>query len=121
MHPGDVRMLLAIDVPELRGQKNVLLFSQHGERPESNKMAGSDLDGDEYAITWDQRLFLGEWNQCTLNNGSFWSKNGRELRIRYIMESARRLQEVNCCPLDYDKLSNETLHDRITSEALVKH
>mmetsp|Transcript_24703 Transcript_24703/g.51684 ORF Transcript_24703/g.51684 Transcript_24703/m.51684 type:complete len:1337 (+) Transcript_24703:117-4127(+) len=58
MHPGDMRMLLAVNIPKLRDHKNVLLFSQHGERPEADKMSGSDLDGDQFAVTWDDRLFL---------------------------------------------------------------
>jgi RNA-dependent RNA polymerase len=58
MHPGDVRMLLAVDVPELRRHNNVILFSRIGSRPEADKMAGSDLDGDEFAVTWDPRLFI---------------------------------------------------------------
>jgi RNA-dependent RNA polymerase len=67
MHPGDVRMLLAVDVPQLRDKRNVLLFSKKGNHPEPDKMAGSDLDGDEFAITWDNRLFLNEWNGCEPN------------------------------------------------------
>ena len=51
-------MLQAVDVPELRGHKNNILFSQKGERPEADKMSGSDLDGDQFAVTWDRRLFL---------------------------------------------------------------
>lgn len=51
-------MLEAVDLPELRGVKNVVLFSQHGHRPVTNMMSGSDLDGDEFAICWDRRLFL---------------------------------------------------------------
>lgn len=58
IHPGDLRMLEAVDLPELRGVKNVVLFSQHGHRPVTNMMSGSDLDGDEFAICWDRRLFL---------------------------------------------------------------
>ena len=40
MAPGDTRMLLAVDIEELRGFCNVILFSRHGERPEADKMAG---------------------------------------------------------------------------------
>lgn len=58
MHPGDTRMLHAVDIRELRGHRNVILFSQHGRRPEADKMSGSDLDGDQFAITWDERLFI---------------------------------------------------------------
>jgi RNA-dependent RNA polymerase len=58
MHPGDVRRLIAVDIPQLRNHKNVILFSQHGERPEADKMAGSDLDGDQFAVTWDNRLLI---------------------------------------------------------------
>jgi RNA-dependent RNA polymerase len=58
MHPGDTRMLLAVGVPALADKRNVILFSKHGERPEADKMAGSDLDGDQFAVTWDERLFL---------------------------------------------------------------
>ena len=51
-------MLTAVDIPELRGHKNIILFSQCGDRPEADKMSGSDLDGDQFAVTWDRRLFL---------------------------------------------------------------
>ena len=47
---GDMRMLTAVDIPALRRIKNVVLFSQHGSRPEADKMSGSDLDGDQLAM-----------------------------------------------------------------------
>jgi hypothetical protein len=43
-------MLTAVNVPELRDKKNVILFSRHGDRPEADKMSGSDLDGDQFAM-----------------------------------------------------------------------
>ncbi|KAL3913797.1 MAG: hypothetical protein SGILL_006353 [Bacillariaceae sp.] len=67
LHAGDVRMLAAVDHPQLQNQKNVILFSQHGDRPEADKMSGSDLDGDQFAVTWDERLFLRGPNYAPLD------------------------------------------------------
>jgi RNA dependent RNA polymerase len=102
MHPGDVRMLLAIDVAELRNHKNVILFSQLGDRPEADKMGGSDLDGDEFAVTWDSRLFLGEWHKCSRDEfGRFTSSRGRVLHRANIHEDSRLIQIGNTDPMSY--------------------
>ncbi|GJM86772.1 hypothetical protein PR202_ga02662 [Eleusine coracana subsp. coracana] len=44
LHPGDIRVLQAIDVPALR------------HMPHPNECSGSDLDGDIYFVCWDQSL-----------------------------------------------------------------
>jgi len=35
---------------------NVVVFSSKGERPCCNMMAGGDLDGDVYFVSWDSEL-----------------------------------------------------------------
>nr|CAB3477261.1 unnamed protein product [Digitaria exilis] len=56
LHPGDVRILEAVDVPELHHLVDCLVFPKNGERPHANEASGSDLDGDLYFVTWDEKL-----------------------------------------------------------------
>ncbi|WVQ80183.1 hypothetical protein IAT38_002288 [Cryptococcus sp. DSM 104549] len=56
LHPGDVRRARAVDVPQLRHLKNVIVFSTQGERDLPNMLGGGDLDGDDYTLIWDQRF-----------------------------------------------------------------
>ena len=104
MHPGDVRMLLAIDVPELRNNKNMILFSQHGNRPEADKMAGSDLDGDQFAVCWDRRLFLKP-RRCAYDNNT----------------SVRDLERINHSPMDFTHNKKADEVDKVNDDHLIEH
>lgn len=56
MHPGDVRVLKAVDVLELRHIVDCVVFPSVGPRPITNMCSGSDLDGDLYFVSWEPRL-----------------------------------------------------------------
>ncbi|CAG8729921.1 4203_t:CDS:2, partial [Ambispora leptoticha] len=52
LHPGDVSVLRAVDIPQLYHLKNCIVFSQKGQIPVANTMSGGDLDGDEFFISF---------------------------------------------------------------------
>ncbi|CAO2176113.1 unnamed protein product [Urochloa humidicola] len=64
LHPGDVRIFEAVDVPELHHLVDCLVFPKKGERPHANEASGSDLDGDIFFVTWDERLIPPRKKSC---------------------------------------------------------
>ena len=55
-HPGDIRTFTAVNHPQLKHLKDVIVFSQQGDRPAPHDISGSDLDGDEYLVVWHDDL-----------------------------------------------------------------
>lgn len=56
LHPGDVRILRAVNDPGLHHMLDCIVFPQKGIRPHPNECSGSDLDGDIYFVCWDPEL-----------------------------------------------------------------
>lgn len=57
LHPGDIRILNAVNAKEYYHLFSVIVFSSKGVRPAQNMMSSGDLDGDIYFICWDNRIF----------------------------------------------------------------
>ncbi|ORY97352.1 RNA dependent RNA polymerase-domain-containing protein [Syncephalastrum racemosum] len=55
-HPGDVRVVQAVDCPKLRHMHDVVVFSAAGRRDLPSMLSGGDLDGDDYTVIWDPSL-----------------------------------------------------------------
>lgn len=63
LHPGDIRVVCGVDVPQLRHLKDVVVLPQTGDRDIAGMCSGGDLDGDDFIVIWDQDLLPHEWNR----------------------------------------------------------
>ena len=55
---GDIRRLVAVDIPALHPLKNVIVFPIHGPRSHPAEMSGGDLDGDTFWICQENKLLF---------------------------------------------------------------
>jgi len=62
LHPGDLRVVEAVNVPVLHHLRDVVVFPSTGERDVPSMCSGGDLDGDDYFVIWDEQLIPPEWN-----------------------------------------------------------
>lgn len=62
LHAGDIRVVEAVDNPELRHLKDVVVFASTGDRPLPSLLSGGDLDGDDYFVIWEPSLLPRVWN-----------------------------------------------------------
>ena len=67
LHPGDVRVVNAVNVPQLHHLRNCVVFPQTGDRDIPSMCSGGDLDGDDYLVMWDADLLPQEWNYPAMN------------------------------------------------------
>ncbi|CZT04968.1 related to RNA-dependent RNA polymerase SAD-1 [Rhynchosporium graminicola] len=67
LHPGDLRVVEAVNVPALHHLRDVVVFPIQGDRDVPSMCSGGDLDGDDFFIIWDKNLRPPEWNCEPLN------------------------------------------------------
>ncbi|KAI0455740.1 RNA dependent RNA polymerase-domain-containing protein [Xylaria acuta] len=62
LHPGDMRVVEAVDVPTLQHLRDVVVFPAKGDRDIPSMCSGGDLDGDDFFVIWDRNLIPPERN-----------------------------------------------------------
>ncbi|KAK1995923.1 RNA dependent RNA polymerase [Colletotrichum falcatum] len=67
LHPGDIRVVEAVDVPALHHLKNVVVFPSIGDRDVPSMLSGGDLDGDDFFVIWNPDLIPPQWHQPPMN------------------------------------------------------
>lgn len=71
LHPGDIRVVRAVNRPELRKLRDVIVFPQTGDQDVASMCSGGDLDGDDYLVIWDPDLIPKRWFvKCMNYHGS---------------------------------------------------
>ena len=55
---GDVRVLQCVPIHGLEHLVDCVVFPTNGKRPHPSEIAGSDLDGDQYFVCWDEDLVV---------------------------------------------------------------
>ena len=63
LHPGDIRVVRGVNIPQLRHLINVVVLPQTGDRDLASMCSGGDLDGDDYLVMWDEALLPRSWNE----------------------------------------------------------
>lgn len=67
LHPGDLRVVEAVNISALHHLRDVIVFPQTGERDVPSMCSGGDLDGDDFFVIWDKALQPPEWNCDPMN------------------------------------------------------
>jgi RNA-dependent RNA polymerase len=62
LHPGDIRVVRAVNVHALHHLRDVVVMPQTGDRDLPSMCAGGDLDGDDYIVIWDHDLLPKRWD-----------------------------------------------------------
>ncbi|KAJ8129837.1 hypothetical protein O1611_g3793 [Lasiodiplodia mahajangana] len=60
LHPGDIRIVEAVDVAQLHHLCDVVVFPANGDRDIPSMCSGGDLDGDDFFVIWDYTLIPPE-------------------------------------------------------------
>ena len=86
LHPGDIKILNAVNNPLLEHMINVIVFSKRGNRPTFNQLSGGDLDGDRYFISYNDYITnnIKDTNCEPLEDLKYSEKNNKNIKAEKI-------------------------------------
>ncbi|KAG7139911.1 RNA-dependent RNA polymerase 1 like protein [Verticillium longisporum] len=100
LHPGDIRVVEAVDVPQLRHMKNVVVFPSTGDVDVPSMLSGGDLDGDDFFVIWDPNLIPPVWNFRPMDNVAPQPKDlDRDVNAKDLSEFFVKYMRNDCLPL----------------------
>jgi len=99
LHPGDLRVVKAVNVPALHHLRDVVVFPRTGERDVPSMCSGGDLDGDDYFVIWDKALQPTEWNSEPMDYSPPNPKTlGRPVQVVDLMKFFVRFMKNDALP-----------------------
>jgi len=89
-HRGDLIKLRAVKYESMMRLKDVIVFSRQSDRPDADRITGSDLDGDCFFVTWNSDIVQryvgfqsGEFEPSSTTNSADTSHLDNDLPIQH--------------------------------------
>ena len=98
LHPGDLRVVQAVNVPALHHLRDVVVFPQKGERDVPGMCSGGDLDGDDFFVIWDKALQPFETNCEPMNYDTPVSHQQSDVKVTDLMKFFVRFMKNDSLP-----------------------
>ncbi|THG97967.1 hypothetical protein EW145_g7507 [Phellinidium pouzarii] len=105
--PSDMRVLQAVNKPELSFLTNCIVFSRRSGYSIPDTMGGGDLDGDKYFVCWDQTIIPRQTQ----------TPETRSSPPTSLASKSRKLEDLNTCLVhNFMKLRYHKLVGTISNE-----
>ena len=98
LHPGDLRVVQAVNVPALHHLRDVVVFPKKGERDVPSMCSGGDLDGDDFFVIWDKALQPPETNCEPMNYAAPLQKEQSSIKVTDLMKFFVRFMKNDALP-----------------------
>jgi RNA-dependent RNA polymerase len=98
LHPGDLRVVQAVNVPALHHLRDVVVFPLKGERDIPGMCSGGDLDGDDFFVIWDEALQPSETNCEPMNYDAPVSRQQSKVEVTDLMKFFVRFMKNDALP-----------------------